>query len=71
MTSPILDQATKMTEAFRRLEADLEALILLQEQMTARKNSYQAALSEFCAAEKAFSALEEEHRLATLAPGDE
>jgi hypothetical protein len=71
MTSPILDQATKMTEAFRRLEADLEALIILQEQMTARRASYQAALLELCAAEKAFSALQEEHRLAMLDAGDE
>jgi hypothetical protein len=71
MTSPILEEATKMTEAFRRLEADLEALILLQEQITARRASYQVALSEFCAAERAFSALQEEHRLATLDSGDE
>jgi hypothetical protein len=66
MSSPILEQATKMAEAFRRLEADLEALILLQEQITARRASYQAALLELCDAERAFTALEEEHRLATL-----
>ncbi len=66
MTSPILEEATKMTEAFRQLEADLEALLLLQEQITAHRASYQEALLEFCAAERAFSALHEEHRLATL-----
>ena len=64
MTSPLLDHATNMAEAFRRLEADLEALISLQEQITARTASYQTALLDLCAAERAFSALEEENRLA-------
>jgi hypothetical protein len=64
MTSSMLDHATRMAEAFRRLEADLEALILLQEQITARTASYQAALLDLCAAERAFSALDAETRLA-------
>jgi hypothetical protein len=71
MVSPILEEATKMTAAFRRLETDLEALILLQEQITARRASYQEALLELCAAEKAFGALYEEHRLATPETEDE
>ena len=68
MASLVVDQATKMLDAFRRLEADLEALTMLQEQISSRRASYAAALSELVDAESRFSKLLEEHRLITDDP---